>query len=153
MEARCRRSKPLPEQPASAQTNPTAPYAASWIQRMPHIPPCWDHAKTQPHQFRPQQHSDKKSVRLLDSPQRIRVHGIGLAREHSESKTSAKRERWRDLILKCCAADQRASTICVFDAIQVCRRLIRHAGGEMDSADEPHGARRKRRLIIAEKRP
>ncbi len=44
-----------------------------------------------------------------------------------------------------------AASIGVLDAVQISGGLICDSGWEMNSADEAHGARRQRRLVIAEK--
>ena len=52
--------------------------------------------------------------------------------------------------MKVRVTDKCAAAIGVLDSVQTSGRLIHHTGREMNPADEPHGSRRERRLIVTE---
>src|SRR5207237_7955908 len=96
----------------------------------------------------------------------ITVERVGLARRDPGSAAAGVGGVAREAVERCRRGDglagievrrcrrrrQRTATIRVLDAVEGTVRLVRDAGGEMDTADEANGPSRERRLVVAEKR-
>ena len=84
---------------------------------------------------------------------RIAVIHVRFARRDAEARRrAADRARGRHRLPGNEICGKRASAIRVFDSVERRVGRVRDSGREMNSADEAHGARGKRRLIVAEKR-
>ena len=84
---------------------------------------------------------------------RIAIVHIRFARRDAQARRrAADRARGRHGLSGDEICGERASAIRIFDSVERGVWRVGDSRREMNSADEAHGARRKRRLIVAEKR-